>query len=143
KADVSGDGRWRAYQSGESGAPQVYVRPFPDVNAGRWQISATGGSRPAWARNTHELFYVDGNGAMMAVTIQPTLPFTASNPTKLFDARYVPGTLGRAYDVTADGQRFIMIKEGNSLDQKTAPASMVVVLNWVAELKTRLSSAHP
>lgn len=55
-AEISPDGRWLAYESDESGQRQIYVRPFPDVNGGRWQISPSGGGRPLWAPNGSELF---------------------------------------------------------------------------------------
>ena len=60
--DVSPDGRWLAYESDESGVNEVYVRPFPNVNDGRWQVSTAGGVQPVWARNGGELFYLDGDG---------------------------------------------------------------------------------
>ena len=53
---VSPDGRWLAYQSNESGRDEVYVRPFPDVNSGRWQVSVNGGTRPRWARGAASCF---------------------------------------------------------------------------------------
>lgn len=55
-AEVSPDGRWLAYQWNESGQDEVYVRPFPNVDAGRWQVSTGGGTRPVWSRNGRELF---------------------------------------------------------------------------------------
>ena len=54
---LSPDGRWLAYASNESGRYEVYVRPFPDANAGRWQVSRNGGNEPVWAHNGRELFY--------------------------------------------------------------------------------------
>ena len=62
--EVSPNGRWIAYQSDESGRAEVYLRPFPDVEAGRWQVSTNGGERPLWARNGRELFYVTPGGLM-------------------------------------------------------------------------------
>ena len=97
-AEVSPDGRWVAYQSNESGEYEVYVRPFPQVDGGRWQVSTGGGARPAWARNGRELFYLVGSGRMMAVPIQPGATFAAGNPQLLFDGRYVAAQSGS--DVT-------------------------------------------
>jgi serine/threonine-protein kinase len=138
--EISPDGRWLAYQSAESGQFQVYVRPFPKVNEGRWQVSTAGGTRPAWARNGRELFFLDGNNVLTAVPIQSTATtFSAGNPSKVFDSRYFTGSLYRTYDVSPDGQRFLMIKDTVSTDQTSTstPASMVVVLNWFEELKAR------
>jgi len=138
--EISADGRWLAYQSDESGQYQIYVRPFPDVNSGRWQVSPGGGTKPVWARSGRELFYLDANGALTAVSIQTTPTFSAGNPTKLFDTRYPSAFNARSYDVSPDGQRFLMIKDTQAPEQATnsAPASIIVVLNWHEELKARL-----
>ena len=63
---VSPDGRWLAYESDSSGRFEIYVRPFPNVGAGQWLISTAGGTRPLWAPNGQELFYVAPGGALMA-----------------------------------------------------------------------------
>ncbi len=60
--EISPDGHWLAYVSNESGLNEIYVRPFPNVNGGRWQLSTAGGNRPAWARSGKELFYGVGRG---------------------------------------------------------------------------------
>ncbi len=137
-AEVSPDGKWLAYQSNESGQPQVYVRPFPQVDSGRWQISPAGGTRPAWARSGRELFYLDAASAMNVVPIDTTSTFRAGNPVKLFSSRYCCTTIsGRSYDVTADGKRFLMIKYPED-DQSGSSPGMVLVLNWAEELKAKL-----
>jgi len=138
-AEVSPDGKWLAYQSNESGPSQVYVRPFPKVDGGRWQISTMGGSRPAWGRNGRELFYLDATSQMMTVPVQTSPAFSAGNPARVFDTRYPTPNNGRTYDVSADGQRFLMIK-GNDTERTsgTPPANIVVVLNWFEELKQRV-----
>ncbi len=70
--EVSPNGRWLAYQSDESGSAEIYVRPFPNVGDNRTKISTGGGTRPAWARNGRELFYLKVDGTMVAVPIHPT-----------------------------------------------------------------------
>ena len=83
--EISPDGRWLAYQSNDSGQDQIYVRPFPNVNDGRWPISPAGGSRPVWSPAGRELFYVTGsNGALsvMAVPIQTAPTFSAGRGHK-------------------------------------------------------------
>jgi eukaryotic-like serine/threonine-protein kinase len=147
--EISPDGRWLAYQSIESGQFQVYVRPFPAVDSGRWSISPAGGTRPAWARNGRELFYLDGNDQLTSVPVETkATTFGAGTPTRILDTKYYAGatTAGfdlRAYDVSRDGQRFLMIKDTPSGDQKpdAPPASMVVVLNWTEELKARVPAS--
>jgi len=137
-AEISPDGRWLAYESNNSGQPEIYVRPFPNVDSGLWQISTGGGTRPLWARNGQELFYRSPTGAVMSVRIERGATWTASTPTKLFEGRYfVGGGLSlRTYDVALDGRRFLMIKlGGGGSDETAAPASLIVVLNWFEELK--------
>jgi serine/threonine-protein kinase len=140
-ADVSPDGHWLAYQSSESGSLQVYVRPFPNVDSGRWQVSTNGGSRPIWARNGHELFYIEGRDRLMTVPVRTAPSFSAGNPTKLFEGRYFSATGGRTYDVSADGQRFLMITADAATNEPAStstPASMVVVERWFEDLKQRV-----
>jgi serine/threonine-protein kinase len=144
-ASISPDGRWMAYESNESSQSQIYVRPFPNVADAQYQISSGGGRTPAWAPNGHDLFFVNRT-SVMAVTVQLTPTFSAGNPTKLFDAPSVvfdgrffgAGTI-RTYDVSRDGQRFLMIKEhAGSSDGNAPPASMIVVQNWFEELKAKV-----
>jgi len=134
---ISPDGHWLAYESNESGQEDIYVRPFPKVGDGRWQISSGGGNVPLWARSGRELFYRNGD-SMMSVSVQTTPTFSAGNPTKLFQG-YIFG-LGRSYDVSRDGQRFLMIKDNTAGDQTTTSGSIVVVLNWFEELKAKLAA---
>jgi len=134
--EISPDGHFVAYHSNESGQPQVFVRPFPDVNKGRWQISTAGGTRPAWGPDRRELFYMNPDGAMMAVPVQATPTFSAGNPSKLFEGQWFRGQSGRTYDVAKDG-RFLMIKDAVTNEQGSA-ATITVVVNWVEELKQKL-----
>jgi serine/threonine-protein kinase len=137
--EVSPDGRWLAYESNESGRFEIYVRPFPNVEGGRWQISTDGGIQAEWSRKGDELFYLAAGGAVMAVPVNAGSGWNAGNPAKLFDDRYfhgggVGGGFGRTYDVSPDGKRFLMIKQaGDSTDT----AAFIVVQNWFEEL-TRL-----
>jgi eukaryotic-like serine/threonine-protein kinase len=141
-AEFSPNGRYLAYQSteGEPGQGEVYVRPFPQVDSGRWQISTTGGSRPAWARSGRELFYLDASNTLTAVPVQTSAStFSAGKPVRVFDARYSTPLPPRPYDVSADGKRFLMLKDSAAGDQNATPASMVVVEHWFEELKQRVN----
>jgi eukaryotic-like serine/threonine-protein kinase len=69
-AEISPDGRWMAYESGDVSRVDVWVRPFPDVQGGRWQVSTEGGSQPLWARSGKELFFRDPSGALMSVPVE-------------------------------------------------------------------------
>lgn len=136
---VSPDGRWLAYEANNSGSRfEITVRPFPDVNSGNWQVSTAGGTRPLWARDGRELFYVAPGGALMRVAVAPGKAWGATTPTLVVKAGYMTspgGFFGRTYDISLDGQRFLMIKEGGDADQRAALPSLIVVLNWVEELK--------
>jgi serine/threonine-protein kinase len=140
--EISPDGRWLVYQSNESGQHEIYVRPFPDIARGRWQISTGGGTRPLWARSGKELFYLGPSGAVMSTSVEDGSGFRAGNPTRLFEGPYFAAlnAAGRTYDVSLDGQRFLMIKEGASTDATSAPRGIVVVQNWTEELKRLIAA---
>ncbi len=105
----SPDGRWLAYASDESGLYEIYVQPYPGPG-GKWQISTDGGREPRWNRNGRELFYRIGR-KMMAVEISTQPTFSAGTPKTLFEGEYrLLQTSTPNYDVTADGQRFLMLK---------------------------------
>jgi serine/threonine-protein kinase len=137
---VSPDGRWLAYSSDESGDYEVYVRPFPNVDAGRWQVSRGGGFHPQWSRDGTELFYLearDPDVAMLAVSVEPGPTFRPGIPTELFAGPYFYGAVIAApdvYDVSADG-RFLMIKDADAPDGALAQPEIVIVENWFEDLK--------
>jgi serine/threonine-protein kinase len=133
---VSPDGRWLAYEANDSGQFEIYVRPFPEVNSGRWQVSTTGGTRPIWVRSGQELVYVSRTGALMGVGVARGPSWAATTPTLVVKEGYFTNLnwWGRSYDVSPDGQRFLMIKEGGA-DGAATPPSIVVVQHWIEELK--------
>ena len=152
---ISPDGRWLAYLSDESGRNEIYVQPYPGPG-GKRQISAEGGTEPVWNPNGRELFYRSGD-RMMAVEVevgQASTPvssgqagrpvataFSAGRPRMLFDAaQYLPtpATIPN-YDVSPDGQRFLMLKPD---EQEAAPTQINVVLNWFEELKQRVPTGQ-
>ena len=129
----SPDGRWVAYHSDESGRIEVYVRPFPNVNDGKWTISTTGGRRPVWAPGGRELFYAAGSTIMrVPVTVQGTT-FSAGTPEPLFSGPFDLATTD--FTVAPDDGHFIMV-EG---DPNARPTQIHVVLGWTDEL-TRLAA---
>ena len=134
-ARFSPDGRWLAYVSDESGRFEVYVQAYPGPG-GKYQVSTEGGTEPVWNPNGRELFYRSGNKMMAVdVTLQPN--FSAGKPKVLFEAPYepTPATLGN-YDVSPDGQRFLMLKPVEQ--EQAAPTQIVVVQNWFEELKQKV-----
>jgi Tol biopolymer transport system component len=134
----SPDGRWLAYASDESGRPEIYVQPYPGPGD-KWQISTEGGNEVMWNRNG--IYYRSGNKMMaVEVTTQPT--FSAGKPRMLFEGQYLrnewPQT-GPIYDVSPNGQRFLMAKpSGEALSAR----QVNVVLNWFEELKQKVPAGE-
>ena len=134
-AEISPDGGFLAYQSNESGRDEIYVRPFPDVEAGRWQISASGGTQPLWARDGQELFYRAPGGELVAVRIRTDPSFVPSKAEVVVSEHsYFAGLSGRTYDISPDGTRFLMIKVGGP-DDEASPTELILVQNWFEELE--------
>jgi serine/threonine-protein kinase len=135
-AALSPDGRWLAYSSDETGRRQVYVRPFPDVDRGRWQVSTVGGNWPLWNPAGRELFYRGPTGVMaLAFETEPT--FTPGALTQLFE-RSIARTLARQLAVSPDGERFLLLATApGTAGSESAPSQLIVVQNWFEEL-TRL-----
>ncbi len=123
----SPNGRWLAFTSDRSGQAEVYVKPYPG-QGGFVQISTDGGLEPVWAQSGKELFYRTGD-QMMVVSVQTDTTFKAEKPRLLFEGsyRYSFTNVTSNYDVTADGQQFVMVNEETS--------QINVVLNWFEELK--------
>jgi serine/threonine-protein kinase len=132
-AMFSPNGRWLAYMSNETGRDEVYVQPFSVSGpGGTKQISVGGGTEPVWAPGGRDLFYRNGD-KMMAVAIEPEPELSVGTPRLLFEGRFLPGPIWapRNYDISPDGQRFLMIKREHDL----VPTELIVILNWFEELK--------
>ncbi len=138
-AMISLDGQWIAYVSDESGQSEVFVRPFPDADAGKWQVSTNGGDSPIWSRDGRELFYRNGN-AVMVVSIEKAPTFRAQIPKTLFQGTYFYPTGGSQWDISPDGKQFLMIKEifDDEFPGGTRQSRINIVLNWFEELKDRV-----
>jgi hypothetical protein len=126
------DGKWIAYTSTETGDMEVYVQPFPATGQ-KWKISAHGGAQPRWRRDGKEMFYRTVDGKMMAVAVKTTGGFEAGVPRMLFQSSADPlyPNLGLPYDVTADGQRFLV----NAAADQSRASSITIITNWTAGLK--------
>ncbi|GMV05967.1 MAG: hypothetical protein AMXMBFR53_22440 [Gemmatimonadota bacterium] len=133
---LSPDGRWLAYASNESGELEVYVRPFPDVGAGKWVISQSGGHSPHWGHGGQELFYVSANREMVAARVRTEDGVRVVARSALFR---IPddvdvGTVMTPYDVTPDDQRFIMARR-----MPGAEARLLLIENFAEEVKRALA----
>lgn len=136
-AEVSPNERWLAYVSWESAEAEVFVRPFPDVMAARWQVSVNGGGQPVWSRDGHELFYLNSESVLMRVPIDASTGWKSTTPTKVLELRdfFVEfPTAVRLYDVAPDGRRFLLVKQTHEdeTNQSERP-HLVVVQNWPDE----------
>jgi serine/threonine-protein kinase len=142
----SPDGKWIAYASDESGRSEIYVQPFPGPGP-KVQISNGGGFDPVWQRSGPELYYRSGQ-KMMAVSIGTGPGIKVSPPRQLWEGAYtsgagsscgMPGVTSSNYDVTRDGQRFLMVRDE---DSAIAGTQIVVVLNWAEELRAKMAAAR-
>jgi serine/threonine-protein kinase len=132
---LSPDGRWLAYTSNESGRLEVYVAPFPDAAQGKWPVSEGGGSEPVWGPDGRELFYRNGANRLVSVAVQTSPGFAAQEQTILFPTTaYHSAPLGGAqYDVSPEGERFVMIRQ--PAGEGELGGDLVVVENLFEELK--------
>jgi hypothetical protein len=140
------DGRFLAYESDESGRPEVYLRPFPGAGPGV-PVSSGGGTSPAWRGDQRELFYVglaDAGGRrwMMSVDVATTPTLTLGLPRPLFEitsARLRNEIRpARGWDVSADGQRFLFTVAQGTTAQAPPLTRIRLALNWTDTLKVRV-----
>jgi serine/threonine protein kinase/Tol biopolymer transport system component len=135
---LSPDGKWIAYQSGESTVGregQIVVRPFPNVRAGHWVISPATGRQPIWSRDGREIFYRIEDGTVMAVRVRTSPSFSHDPAVPVVRPRLTlsdAGT-GPTYDVSLDDRRFLFIR-APELDIR----SLTVILNWDVAVNTAL-----
>jgi hypothetical protein len=125
---ISPDGRWLAFDSGESGAREVYICSYPDPSRARRQVSVGGGWEPVWTQGGRELVYRHLD-TLMAVSVDPRTG-EIGQAAALFSG-YPGYSLGRTYDVSPDGQRFLLIKHPPELSSRR----IELVLNWFPELR--------
>src|SRR5467141_1976686 len=131
---LSPNGRWLAYVSNETGEDEIYVVPFPNTGAGKWAISAGGGTEPLWSHLRSELFYRDASGNLVALEVNTSPTFSLGRATVLFPAaRFTSLRFNPQYAVAPDDQRFLMIRPL----QTGTPDKLIVVENWFEELRTQ------
>ena len=141
---VSPDGRWIAYEAREGERYEVYVRPFPNVNDSRVQVSQGGGLQPAWSRDGKELFYI-GNAPgqtdrpLVAVPVKPVRDtiFDWGQASRLFNMQPFLRSNLRSYDVSLDGGSFLVVPDANA-PTSTTRTTFRYITHWFEELRARV-----
>ena len=149
---ISPDGGFIAYESSELGYPEIFVRSFPDLGGRRivstLDIGPMSGitnsdpreaRSPVWSQDRTELFYRSGN-SVLRVPVSAEGSFTPGAPEVLFEGPWIAPSQGRQYDVSSDGQRFLMIRIGAAGGDASTPNDLVVVQNWLEELQQRMAN---
>jgi len=130
-ASFSPDGKWIAYQSNESGATQVYVRPFPGPG-GKYQVSTSPGTSPRWRGDGKEVYFLGDDKTLRVVEVDSKgRTFIVGRERVLFQTNPMISGLAIPYDVTGDGKRFLVC----TVKGETSSTSVTLVVNWDAELK--------
>ena len=133
----SPDSHWMAYGSDVTGRFEIYVVPFPNTKAGKWQISTLGGVLPKWPAHGNEIIYRDTSGDVMSVAVMTAPTFSFSKPRRLFVAKWSEFPFN-GYAVSPDGQRILMIRHIGEI----APDKLIVVENWFEDLKASMRSGR-
>jgi hypothetical protein len=130
---VSPGGNWLAYESDDSGRPEIYVRDLGGSGA-RWQVTSEGGQEPHWSSDGRQLFYRSAN-RLLAIPLEPGKTLRHGQPRGLFDGLYSTGIeSGRSYDVNPVTGRFLLVRPA---DSGPSPRAVRMVLNWALDLPAK------
>jgi Tol biopolymer transport system component len=132
--EFSPDGRWIAYSSNESGRDEVYITEYPMPRT-IYQVSNDGGTGPVWSRDGRQLYYARSDEpdglTIMAVGVRTDPRLVTERPHRVISGDYLGLASVRSYDISADGQRFLLVRD----PRDRSPVTHVnVVLNWDQEL---------
>lgn len=132
---ISPDGHWLAYSSNESGRDEIYIQPYPEGGS-RLTVTTSGGDQPVWARDGRTLFF-RSNSAVFAIDFVAAPQPSVTNSRSLFPDRFDNPQAGNhtGYDAFPDG-RLLMLQ--SSADQSSEGTKIVMVFNWLEELKQQL-----
>ena len=134
---ISPDGRWLAYTSDEDGQREVFVRPWPDVNGGKWQVSRDGGTEPRWSPDGSELFYRSSRQDLVAAQVSGSGTFRVESSRLLFSvAEFLGDGYHAGYAVSSDGRRFLFGRP--DFLQQPGASKLILVRNWFTELRPLL-----
>ena len=137
---LSPDGRWLVYESDETGSNEIYVRPFPDTENGKWPVSVDGGVMPLWAHSGTEIFYVNGRNEMVSAKVRTagsTFEVTERETLFSIDPAFLIGQAEQytLYDISPDDQRFVMLRS-----VQTETPELILVQNWFGEIEQRVGN---
>jgi hypothetical protein len=137
-AQFSPNGRYLAYVTDESGTNQVVVQTFPDPTKGKWQITGSGGIEPRWRGDGRELFYLEPDGKLAAVSVKTESTFEFGDRVVLFQIPFATGLPPwvQRYDVSANGKRFLVVPPPTGSGE-ASPAIITAVVNWPALLRRK------
>jgi Tol biopolymer transport system component len=126
---VSPDGKWLAYVSDESGAPQIYLRSFPQLG-GKWQVSARGGAQPQWSRDGKQIYFLGVDGSLQVVPLQvDAASVQIGAAIQLFTRSLNIFSMRNHYVPALDGQHFLFTLNSSN----SGPVPMTVLVDWDAE----------
>jgi len=135
--ELSPDGRWLAYADAQSSQTiDVYVRPFPEVDQGRWQVSLDGGAQPRWSPSGKELFFRSTGGAITVARLRTEPAFTVVDRSEFIPAPREGRLYATNYEVHPDGRRLLMMKRLTGEDE--GGAGLIAVENFAEELNRRV-----
>ena len=143
---LSPDGRWLAYVSDETGRWEVFVRPFPEVDTGKWQVSTFGGTSPVWARSGRELFFVNDSLQLVSQEVRSGPSFALGEQrslVRLAAARVITENNYPYFDVSPDDSRFVFIRRASDDGAPAEQLPLIVVENWMTEVKRLMKGGAP
>jgi serine/threonine-protein kinase len=126
---ISPDGKWLAYVSNENGMNEIFVVPFPNVSAAKWQVSRAGGNDPHWSNRGDELVYRDNDRFLVSVPVSTKPTFSIGTPKRLFSA--IPYL--RGFAIEHDDQRFLMVRTTSADSHER----LSVYENWTSAMKRK------
>ena len=142
---ISPDGRWLAYTAFSTGEAEIFVRPFPDVERSRVQVSRDGGWEPRWAHNGRELFFRSDAGELVVAAYTADSAFTVESRTPLFPmgSEYIFRDGSASYAVDTNDERLLLVRNSEAQDARVGPVGdMILVQNWFVELEERLGGGR-
>lgn len=134
----SPDARWIAYRSNESGASEIYVRPFPNSAGGRWQISTGCGLYPFWSKTSHELLYQTLDGGIMAMDYTADGDSFVPGKRRLWSDTQVFSTGASSLDLAPDGKHFVAFDMQETAVGEKGSVHIVMLQNFFDEVKRKI-----